>query len=84
MHNLLLFHARDSAFISLSTLVGIFVQVTEEISYLVVPPHVGFFKGSACFDTMVGEVVAIDKGGVDLLTATGEKDVKVLQCVCCL
>jgi len=83
MRNLLLFHARLSLqFVQVSTLAGIFVQAAEEVSDHVVPPHVGFFKGSACFDTTVRRVTTIDKGStVDLLVATGKKDVQVLQCI---
>jgi len=55
------------------------VQITEEVSDHVIPPHVGFFEGSACFDTTTGKMATLGGRGLDLLAATREEDVQMLQ-----
>ena len=75
MRNLLLFHARLSLqFVQVSTLAGIFVQAAEEVSDHIIPPHVGFFVGSTCFDSIVGEVARMRTGNLELLAVTCEEN----------
>ena len=69
---------RDSTFLWVTALVG-GVQVAKEVPCHVVPPHVGFFHGSTCFDATASEITTGDARGLNLLAATSKEDVHMLQ-----